>query len=86
MRHFTDLLAAAPAKLPNAQREWFYDTFFKLMTDNLDRIYEDVDWFTLKFDYRYADEPWKNSRDAVPRAMQKLVGIHPQDPPYKGKR
>ncbi len=86
MRHFTDILSAAPDKLPNAQREWFYPTLFRLMTENLDRIYEDVDWFTLKFDYRYADEPWKNSRDAVPRAMQKLVGIHPMDGPYKGKK
>ena len=28
-----------------------------------------VSWFCKKFDYRYADEPWKNSKDSVERAM-----------------
>ena len=32
-------------------------------------------WFTKKFDYRNAQEPWKNSRDALPRGMRKMTGL-----------
>jgi hypothetical protein len=35
---------------------------------------DDLEWFTLKFDHRYADEPWKNSRDALIRGMALLAG------------
>jgi hypothetical protein len=36
------------------------------------RVKEDLDWFIDKFDYRYKDEPWKNSKDALPRMLQKV--------------
>ena len=35
---------------------------------------EDVSYFCKKFDYRYAAEPWGNSRDAVERALRFLAG------------
>ena len=35
---------------------------------------EDVSWFCKKFDYRYHDEPWGNSRDAVERSLRFLAG------------
>ena len=35
---------------------------------------EDISWFCKKFDYRYEDEPWKNSKDAVERAIRFLEG------------
>ena len=35
---------------------------------------EDVSWFCKKFDYRYADEPWYNSKDAIERATAFLNG------------
>ena len=28
-----------------------------------------------KFDYRYKDEPWKNSKDALVRTMYKTNGV-----------
>lgn len=85
MRHFTDLLKEAEEHLPNAQREWFYKTVFTLMEDNLIRVKEDLDWLIAKYDYRNAGADWKNSRDALQRAMQKLEGLHPADPPYKNE-
>ena len=45
----------------------------ELEIKNLKRINEDVNWFTKKFDYRYQNEPWKNSKDAPKRAMEKLA-------------
>ena len=38
-----------------------------------------------KFDYRYKDADWKNSKDAIQRGMQKLKGGYPADGPYKPK-
>ena len=34
----------------------------------------DVSWFCKKFDYRYEKEDWKNSKDAVERALDFLNG------------
>lgn len=83
LRHFGELLKKAEEQLPNGQREWFYGTVFSLMEAHLVRVKEDLDWMIAKYDYRNAGADWKNSRDALQRAMQKLEGIHPADPPYK---
>ena len=83
LRHFGELLAAAEERLPNGQYEWFYSTVFPLMEQHLVRVKEDLDWLIAKFDYRNASAPWKNSQDALKRAMQKLEGSYPADQPYK---
>lgn len=83
MHHLEKLLESAQEHLPNAQREWFYETMGELMRSNLARVQEDLDWFVDKFDYRNADADWKNSKDAVSRTMQKLKGGYPADDPYK---
>ena len=83
LHHVTRLLECAQEELPNSQREWFYQTVVERMRTNLARVKEDLDWFVEKHDYRRVGEDWKNSRDAVPRGMQKLRGGHPADKPYK---
>lgn len=83
MHHFAQLLEVAQEKLPNNQSQWFYSTVCRLMRENLSRVQGDLDWFIDKFDYRNASAPWKNSKDAVSRTMQKLKGGHPADAPYK---
>ena len=82
MHHFAQLLEAAREHLPNNQIEWFYDAVSKLMKENLARVQGDLDWFIAKFDYRNASAPWKESRDAVSRTMQKLKGGFPADKPF----
>lgn len=83
LRHFPQLLKQAEQKLPNAQREWFYPTIFRVTEENLTRVKGDLDWFVAKFDYRNASADWKNSKDAVSRSMQKLEGVYVADPPYQ---
>jgi len=85
LRHFARLLREAEDKLPNAQREWFYETVLPLMEQNLIRVKDDLDWLVAKYDYRNAGADWKNSKDALQRTMQKLEGIYPADPPYQSK-
>ena len=86
LKHFARLMELAEDKLPNGQREWFYPTVMKLMEENLIRVKEDLDWFVGMFDYRQQGADWKNSKDAVPRTMQKLRSGYPADPPYKAER
>ena len=38
------------------------------------KLSEDVSWFCKKFDYRYDEEPWYDSKDAVERAIKFLRG------------
>ena len=83
MHHFGQLLEHAPKEVPNAHRQWFYETALSLMQDNLLRVKEDLDHFVEMFDYRRSGSDWRNSRDAVSRTMQKLRGAYPTDPPYK---
>ena len=83
LRHFRELLENASENLPGSHRQWFYQTVFSLMEENLLRVKEDLDWFVAKNDYRNANADWKNSRDALARSMQKLQGLYPADPPYK---
>lgn len=52
----------------------FTSALAALELQNLDRIEKELEWFTLKFDYRNTDKPWGNSRDAVERSINKLMG------------
>lgn len=83
LNHFAQLLQEAEQRLPSAHQEWFYATVYPLMEKNLVRVKEDLDWMIAKYDYRNAGAPWNNSRDALQRAMQKLEGGYPADPPYR---
>ena len=85
MYHFIHLLEMAPEELPNNRYEWFYKTVLPLTRNNLIRVKGDLDWFIEKFDYRNASADWKNSRDAVTRAMEKLQSGHPSDGPYRSE-
>lgn len=70
--HYAALYEAAPKYLSGRQLEDFTGELDKLFLDNMKRVCDDIEWYTDKFDYRNADAPWKNSKDAVPRTVLKL--------------
>ena len=72
--HAVQLLKLAPQELPSRELSAFADLLCKLETEAFDRIQSDVSWFIKKFDYRFQAEPWKESRDAVERSVNKLHG------------
>lgn len=86
LHHFGDLCEYAETTLSEKDKPEFFPAMFKLMTDNMNRLYEDISWLIEKFDYRNKDADWKNSKDAVGRGMQKLRGSYPADPPYKQQK
>lgn len=81
--HFARLLQEAEVHLPASQAAWFYPAIYTVMEENLRRVKQDLDHLISKYDYRNASLPWDNARDALPRSMQKMAGIHPADPPYR---
>ena len=83
LHHLADILDTAPLYLSEKEQKELRDILFPQMEANMERILEDIDWLEKKFDYRYKDAEWKNSKDAVQRAMQKIVGGYPADPPYR---
>jgi hypothetical protein len=50
--------------------------FVKILLNNSKESFkvleDDVEWFTLKFDYRNKDKPWGNSKNAIQRSMRFL--------------
>ena len=72
--HLGKLLEVAAEELSAKDLGRFVETVTKLEKDNMDRIQEDISWFIKKFDYRYENESWKNSKDAVERTVNKVRG------------
>lgn len=71
--HFRMLLSTASKELSGEKLDVAVKELIEIEIKNLKRISEDINWFTKKFDYRYQDEPWKTSKDAIPRTIEKLV-------------
>lgn len=74
--HFKLLLKEAPNYLNGDELNQFNKELNQLYIDNMKRVSEDLEWFIKKFDYRFADEPWKNSKDALTRAMLKTDSLN----------
>ena len=75
MEHYSRLLKTADKRLRGKELEEFCQLAGELYIRNMERVEEDVNWFINKFDYRYKDEPWKNAKDAIPRAVTKVNSI-----------
>lgn len=73
LHHFDLLINEGARLLPANTYTEFCSIVVPLQLENLQRIEEEIEWFTRKFDYRFENEPWKNSKDAVPRTIQKIA-------------
>lgn len=74
LKHYPVLLTGAKNHLSGEARLSFLSTLLSLQNENLSRMEQELEWFTLKFDYRNKDKPWNNSKDAVERTLNKLRG------------
>ncbi len=69
--HYGVLYDYATSKLSKDAHSEFLDILNKVYFDNMERVNGDIGWFIDKFDYRFKNEPWKNSKDALPRGIIK---------------
>ncbi len=73
--HFGLLYEQAGTQLSKDALDEFLKLLKELYIKNMARVRDDLEWFINKFDYKYANEPWKNARDSIQRAMVKTNGI-----------
>ena len=78
VNHYAVLYDAADAHMSGGALKDFTAKLDKLFLENMKRVCDDVEWYTDKFDYRNVDAPWKNSKDALVRAIKKLDSIELQ--------
>ena len=83
MPHYRAMLEYASKKLPKKTYREFYDSAYAVQDKYLKTLSEDVSWFCKKFDYRYDEEPWYNSKDSVKRAIRFLGGCFGEDESVK---
>ena len=72
LKHYDMLYSAAINKLNKNILDSFITDLNTVTIDNLKRVDSDLNWYIDKFDYRYKDEPWKNSKDAIERTILKV--------------
>ena len=75
LKHYGELHRLAPKSLSSKYLDEFVSVMSRLTATNFKRVRDELEWFTDKFDYRNADADWKNSKDALIRAIQKTNGI-----------
>jgi len=73
--HYAILIKTAPDKLKGDDLTLYVDTLNNLYITNMERVRDDLEWFINKNDYKYANEPWNNAKDAIPRALTKTNSI-----------
>ena len=86
LHHLGDICERAETALSAKDKENLFAIIYPLMTENMERMQEDISWMVEKFHYENKDADWKNSKDAIQRGMQKLKGGYPADQPYKYKK
>jgi len=74
LKHFKQLLKGSKKHLNSSETAVFVTTLMEMQLKNMTELQKDVHWFTEKFDYRNIDAPWGNSKDAVSRSVEKIVG------------
>ncbi len=79
LEHLALLLTEAESKLDGKQYENFIDLLLPIQLEAMKALEEDLDWFIRKFDYTNKNEPWKNAKDALPRALQKIGRLKVED-------
>ena len=70
--HYRQLLAVGQKRLGKKKNPEFAAACGKVVDTYLTALQGDVSWFCKKFDYRFQDEPWGNSKDAIERAIRFL--------------
>jgi len=74
LKHLPMVLRMANTELSGAQSTEFIKLLIPLEVASLKRLEQEILWFTQKFEYANKDKPWKTSKDALQRTLQKFTG------------
>ncbi len=70
--HYRRIVDYASKKMKKKNFSEFYQQIHKIELEYVSSLKGDVSWFCKKFDYRYDEEPWYNSKDSVKRSIKFL--------------
>ncbi len=70
--HYRKFLQYGQRRLGKKLLPSFVSQCERIVMNYFVELEKDVSWFCKKFDYRYEEEPWYNSKDAVERAFKFL--------------
>ncbi len=74
LNHYGLFLKYAKLHISKKKQPDFLNAVSQVETPYLEKIKENISFFCKKFDYRYADEPWGDAKDAVEKAIRFLEG------------
>lgn len=77
--HYGILYDTGASKLNKTSYAEFISCLNQVYFAGMERVNADIEWFINKYDYRYANEPWKNSKDAIPRGILKTNHIEMEE-------
>ena len=72
--HYRRMIDYASKKMSKRNFKEFYKVAHGIEKKYITSLRNDVSWFCKKFDYRYDEEPWYNSKDSIPRTEKFLSG------------
>lgn len=72
--HYKRMIDYASKKMSAKSFKELYKVVHDIEKKYAEALKGDVSWFCKKFDYRYDEEPWYNSKDSIPRAEKFLSG------------
>lgn len=72
LKHQKQLFEEGQKALPKDLYKKFCKTVNEKNLAYTEELLGDIDWFCKKFDYRYRNEDWKNSKDSIERAVKFL--------------
>ena len=70
--HYKKFLQYGQSRLQKKKLQEFAKQVEEIEEKYLEELKDDVSWFCKKFDYRYDEEPWYNSKDSVERSIKFL--------------
>jgi len=74
LQHFVELIEFSKKEMPDSTTLEIAKDMAEVQKKNLQRLSEEVKYFNDKFDHRNVEKPWGTSKDALPRAINKLSG------------
>ena len=79
LEHFSMLLEKGEKLLSQNDYEQLCDIIIPMQIQNFKRLEDELEWFINKFDYRYKDQPWKTSKDALIRGITKINSVFTEE-------
>ena len=70
--HYRMMIDYASKKMNKRDFKEFFPVAEQIVQGYLETLQKDVSWFCKKFDYRYDEEPWYNSKDSIERSIRFL--------------